>query len=100
MVLGHVGGQLVDVAPVGGLLAGDGHLGGQDLQTEDLSGQGGGGGVWTEHEDTLHPHVEAGQVELLEGADWPVQHPIDHVDGAFLPNQKRQKSHDSQGGMK
>lgn len=91
MVLCPVGGKLEDVIPVGGLLGGDVDVGVPELQGLYVLEQGGGRGVRAEQAGSLHPRLDLGQFELLEQADWPIQHSVDQVDSALLPITSKHK---------
>lgn len=84
MVLWHVGGQLVGVAPVGGLLVRDSDVRGQNLHAPHIRWQRLGGGVRTQQQDSLNSRLEAGHIELLERANWLIQYTVNHMDRAFL----------------
>lgn len=84
MVLGHVGGQLVHVAPVGGLLVRDNDVGGQNLQCANVRRKRGAGCVRTQQKDSLDARLEAGQVELTKRADWLIEYAVDQVNCSFL----------------
>lgn len=84
VVLGHVGGQLEHVAPVGGLLGGDDDVGGEDLQCTHVRGKRRTGRVRTQQKDSLDARMKAGYVEITERADWLIKYAIDQVDGSFL----------------
>lgn len=91
VVLGHVLRQLLDEAPVGGLLARDDHVWRQHLQRLDVGRQGGRGCVRTEHQHPLHPRLDAGQVEVLQRGQRLRQKAVDDVDGSFLERGRRRK---------
>ena len=84
VVAGHVPGQLLDGAPVGGLLARDGDVGGQHLQGPGVGGQAGLRAVRTQHQHPLHPRLDEGQVEPVQGLDGTVQEAVDDVDRTIL----------------
>lgn len=84
MVLRHVGGQLVHIAPVGGLLVWDNDVGGQNLQRAYVRRKRGTGRVRTQEKDSLDARLKAGHVELMKGADWLIEYAVDQVDCSFL----------------
>lgn len=86
MVLGHVGGQLVHIAPVGGLLVRDNDVGGQNLQRAHVRRKRGAGRIRTQQKDSLNARLEAGHVELTKRVDWLIEYAEDQVDCSFLSN--------------
>lgn len=84
VVLGHVGGQLVHVAPVGGLLIRNNNIGGQNLQHAHVRGKRGAGRVRTQQKDSLNTSLKAGHVQIMKSVDWPVKYAVDQVDSSFL----------------
>lgn len=84
VVLGHVLRQLLNEAPVGGLLAWDDNVRRQHLQRLGVGRQGGRSRVGPEHQYPLHPRLDAGQVKVLQRGQRPRQEAVDDVDGSFL----------------
>lgn len=97
MVLGHVLRQLLDEAPVGGLLAGDDHVWRQHLQRLDVGWQGGRGRVGPEHQHPLHPRLDAGQVEVLQRGQQTRQEAVDDVDGSLLEGTRKRRMRKRKG---
>lgn len=100
MVLGHVLGQLLDEAPVGGLLARDDHVWSQHLQRLDVGRQGGRGHVGPQHQHPLHSRLDAGQVKVLQRGQGPRQEAVDDVDGSFLKEEEVRKRKKNRKGMR
>lgn len=88
VVLGHVLRQLLDEAPVGGFLARDDHVWRQHLQRLGVGRKAGRGRVGPEHQHPLHPRLDAGQVEVLQRGQRPLQKAVDDVDGSLLDGER------------
>lgn len=84
MVLGQVGGQLVHIAPVGGLLVRDNDVGDQNLQRAHVRRKRRAGGVRTQQKDSLNARLKAGHIELTKRVDWLIKYAVDQVDCSFL----------------
>lgn len=66
VVLGHIRRELIDVAPVRGLLCGDDDFRGQDLQGVHISRESEGQSVRTQEQNPLDAKLETGNVELMQ----------------------------------
>lgn len=66
VVLGHIRRELIDVAPVRGLLCGDDDIRGQDIQGVGISRERWGRSVWTQEQNSLDARLETGYVELMQ----------------------------------
>lgn len=84
MVLGHVFRQRLNEAPVGGLLVWYGDVRRRDVQCPHVRRQFGSGRVGAQHQHPLQPHVNPGQVQLLQCEKRPIQKSIDDVHGSLL----------------
>lgn len=91
MILGHVFRQLLDEAPVGGLLIWDDDIWRQNLQRLHIWRQGGRRRVGAQHQNSLHSCVDPGQVELLQRGKRLIQESIDDVYSSFLTNENQSK---------
>lgn len=76
--------KFADVAPVGGLLAGDQDVRGADVHGEHVRGQGGGGDVGLQQLHPLQPSLQDGSVDGLQRRERLLQDSIHQVDGAIL----------------
>lgn len=90
MVLGHVLRQLLDEAPVGGLLIRDDDIRRQHVEGPHVRRQRGWGRVGPQHQHPLHAGVDARQVELLQRCQRFLQESVDDVDGSLL----EERNHD------
>lgn len=91
MVLGHVLRQLLDEAPVGGLLIRDDDIRRQHVEGPHVRPQRGWGHVGPQHQHPLHAGVDARQVELLQRRQRLLQESVDDVDGSLL----EERNHES-----
>lgn len=66
VVLGQIRRELIDVAPVSGLLCGDDDIRGQDIQGVGISRESRGRTVWTQEQNSLDAGMETGYVELMQ----------------------------------
>lgn len=84
MVLGDVLRQLLDEAPVGGLLIRDDNVRRQHVEGPHVRRQREWERVGPQHQHPLHARVDARQVELLQRRQRFLQESVDDVDGSLL----------------
>lgn len=89
VVLGHVFRQLLDVAPVRGLLVWYVDVWRQHIQRPHIWRQCGWGRVGAQHQHSLYSRVDPGQVQLLQRGKRLIQESIDDVHSSLLEERNR-----------